>query len=88
MARIVLTAWSVGTPRRSSPTSTLTKTSHGPAAASEYARAESRSTRVGTRPWARASAAATGSEFGYTRIGAVIPRWRIRMPSVRSATAR
>ena len=64
LARIVFTACSAGTPRRSSPTSTFTKTSHGPPAAFEYARADSRSTSAGTRLLASASAAASGSEFG------------------------
>ena len=64
MARIVFTACSAGTPSRSSPTSTFTKMSHGPLAAFEYARADSRSTSAGTRVLASASAAASGSEFG------------------------
>src|SRR5262249_5220511 len=86
MAAITFTACSAGTPSRSRPTSTFTNTSQGVVAASEYARAPSRSTIVGVRRWAIVVAAASGSEVGYTRIGAVIPRRRSRKPSPKSAT--
>ncbi len=64
MAAMVFTACSAGMPSRSSPTSILTNTSHGRDAAAEYARAPSRSTSVGVKPWARVSGAASGSELG------------------------
>src|SRR5215831_16679643 len=56
MAATTFTACSAGTPSRSRPTSTFTNTSQAVVAASEYAQAPSRSTRVGVRPWAMTTA--------------------------------